>query len=247
MAARAYAALAEWADGARRAWDLYAGTGVIGLHLAARMAGAAGINAGPDTGGIDPNGGVDQAAAITVTGVESETDNVQLAARNYADFAAGPLAARRRNEHGNGNGNENEGGPGLVWDFRQGDAGRLLRHLARAAGKTSASAAMDSRDVSDASDTSDTSTSSSPSDSSLSPDFVAVNPPRVGLGAAEAKALGESGPQRIAYLSCNPASLARDLGFFGLGERYTLCRTTVFDMFPQTPHFETLALLERKE
>lgn len=76
------------------------------------------------------------------------------------------------------------------------------------------------------------------------PDMVIVNPPRPGIGDTGMAAIRRLGPDRLAYLSCNPFSLLRDLAEI-LGE-YALTNLTLYDMFPQTRHFETLALLERK-
>lgn len=75
------------------------------------------------------------------------------------------------------------------------------------------------------------------------PGMVVVNPPRPGVGAAGMLAVKSLAPGRFAYLSCNPFTLLRDLSH--VLDRYRLVDCTVFDMFPQTRHFETLALLER--
>ena len=73
---------------------------------------------------------------------------------------------------------------------------------------------------------------------------VAVNPPRKGLGAAVVRMLARVGPLRIAYLSCNPHTLIRDLSCFA-ESGYTVKHVELFDMFPQTQQVETLAILER--
>jgi 23S rRNA (uracil1939-C5)-methyltransferase len=74
-------------------------------------------------------------------------------------------------------------------------------------------------------------------------DLVVLNPPRTGVAAAVAEALaGPRGPRRILYVSCDPATLARDLGRL---EPYRVTGLEAFDMFPQTAHVETLCELER--
>jgi 23S rRNA (uracil1939-C5)-methyltransferase len=75
----------------------------------------------------------------------------------------------------------------------------------------------------------------------LQPDVIVLDPPRTGLPRGAASALTA---QRVVYLSCDPATLARDLA--SLAERgFHLVRVTGFDLFPQTPHVEVLAILER--
>jgi len=77
----------------------------------------------------------------------------------------------------------------------------------------------------------------------LAPDVVVLDPPRVGLPSGAVAALADVGARRIVYLSCDPATLARDLaGFRARG--YRLRRVEGFDLFPQTPHVEALAVLE---
>jgi len=71
-----------------------------------------------------------------------------------------------------------------------------------------------------------------------------VNPPRGGLDAGVVRTLLEIAPQRIAYLSCSPMTLIRDLGRF-LDGGYRVRHVELFDMFPQTEQVETLAVLER--
>ncbi len=73
-------------------------------------------------------------------------------------------------------------------------------------------------------------------------DLVVVNPPRRGLGPALARRLEDSGARHVLYSSCNPETLARDLGDLA---SYRPVRGRLLDMFPQTPHAEVLVLLER--
>jgi 23S rRNA (uracil1939-C5)-methyltransferase len=74
------------------------------------------------------------------------------------------------------------------------------------------------------------------------PDIVVVNPPRRGLDAETRAAVLASRPGVIAYVSCHPESLARDVE--ALSE-YRLESATVFDLMPGTPQVETLAILRR--
>lgn len=75
-------------------------------------------------------------------------------------------------------------------------------------------------------------------------DCVVVNPPRAGIGEKVVGRLKHLAPPAIAYLSCNPMTLLPDLA--SLSDRYRIESLTLFDMFPQTRHFETLALLTQR-
>ncbi len=78
------------------------------------------------------------------------------------------------------------------------------------------------------------------------PELVVVDPPRAGLHASVIATILGAKPLRIAYLSCNVASLARDLEILQKGfPRYRVAHVKAFDMFPQTAHVETLVVLER--
>jgi 23S rRNA (uracil1939-C5)-methyltransferase len=74
------------------------------------------------------------------------------------------------------------------------------------------------------------------------PDLVITNPPRTGMDPRVTAALERLGPERIVYVSCDPATLARDLGRL---PRFRLALVRAFDLFPQTAHVETVAGLER--
>jgi len=73
---------------------------------------------------------------------------------------------------------------------------------------------------------------------------VIVDPPRTGLSREAATRLARRRPDRIVYVSCDVATQARDLR--ALAESgYQLDQVRVFDMFPNTPHIETVVALER--
>ena len=74
-------------------------------------------------------------------------------------------------------------------------------------------------------------------------DAVVLDPPRTGLGAGVIEQLIELAPPRVVYLSCDPATLARDLQ--RLLPAYRLASLELIDLFPQTFHIEALARLER--
>ena len=76
------------------------------------------------------------------------------------------------------------------------------------------------------------------------PDVVVVDPPRAGLAGKALKRLGEIGAPRIVYVSCNPTTLAGDVKRLADDHGYALRRAKPVDMFPHTPHVETVALLE---
>ncbi|MCL4866929.1 MAG: hypothetical protein KJZ47_13625 [Gemmatimonadales bacterium] len=75
------------------------------------------------------------------------------------------------------------------------------------------------------------------------PAVVVTNPPREGMDEAAVAGIVAREPGRIAYISCDPATLARDLT--RLGDRYAIRQLRAFDLFPQTAHVETVTILER--
>ena len=76
------------------------------------------------------------------------------------------------------------------------------------------------------------------------PDVVITDPPRAGMHNDVVKAIMEAKPGKIVYISCNPATQARDISV--LAERYTVEKIQPVDMFPQTHHVENVALLKIK-
>jgi len=78
----------------------------------------------------------------------------------------------------------------------------------------------------------------------LRPDAVVVDPPRKGLAESVVRDIAAMGPDRVAYISCSPSTLARDVARFE-ETRYRLAAAEAFDMFPRTSHVETVALLSK--
>lgn len=76
------------------------------------------------------------------------------------------------------------------------------------------------------------------------PDVLVVDPPRAGLSAKVVRRVIEASPKRIVYVSCNPTTLAPNAAQL-VEAGYALRRVKPVDMFPQTPHIECVALLER--
>jgi len=72
---------------------------------------------------------------------------------------------------------------------------------------------------------------------------IVVDPPRAGLVTKVIDAIVHAFPKRIVYVSCNTSSLARDIAVFK-DNGYVLKKITWIDLFPQTPHFEAVALIE---
>jgi 23S rRNA (uracil1939-C5)-methyltransferase len=80
--------------------------------------------------------------------------------------------------------------------------------------------------------------------SKLAPDRIVVDPPRSGLGEKAAKALGRMSASHVTYVSCDPATLSRDLRVL-LEFGYRVEQVHLVDMFPQTYHMETVLHLAR--
>jgi 23S rRNA (uracil1939-C5)-methyltransferase len=76
------------------------------------------------------------------------------------------------------------------------------------------------------------------------PDVCLVDPPRAGLSQKVVRRIIESAPRRIVYISCNPTTLAPNAAQL-VEAGYAMRRVVPVDMFPQTPHIECVALLER--
>ena len=79
----------------------------------------------------------------------------------------------------------------------------------------------------------------------LRPDVITVDPPRKGLAPEVIAYVAGMGPKRVVYVSCDPATLGRDVKIFD-GFGYKAVRAAAVDMFPGTRHVETVVLLSRE-
>ncbi len=77
------------------------------------------------------------------------------------------------------------------------------------------------------------------------PDIVVLDPPRAGIHPDVANVLLEAAPKRMVYVSCNPASQARDLAL--LSEKYVITKVMPVDMFPHTHHVENVVALALRD
>ena len=75
------------------------------------------------------------------------------------------------------------------------------------------------------------------------PDVICLDPPRKGLSPNVVAHLRQDGPPTIIYMSCHPATFARDA--VAMADRYVIQKIAAFDMMPQTKHVEVLALMHR--
>ena len=76
------------------------------------------------------------------------------------------------------------------------------------------------------------------------PDIIITDPPRAGMHPDVVKTILRAQPKRVVYVSCNPATQARDLA--DMDESYKVTAVQPVDMFPHTPHVENVVLLERR-
>lgn len=77
-------------------------------------------------------------------------------------------------------------------------------------------------------------------------DVVVLDPPRTGAGRAVVDAVAARTPRRIVYVACDPAALARDVGYLA-AHGYGLTSVRGFDLFPHTHHVEAVAVLDRQD
>lgn len=76
------------------------------------------------------------------------------------------------------------------------------------------------------------------------PDVIILDPPRAGIHPDVAKVILEAAPKKVVYVSCNPATQARDIAL--MSENYRITKVQPVDMFPHTHHLENVVLLEKR-
>jgi 23S rRNA (uracil1939-C5)-methyltransferase len=76
------------------------------------------------------------------------------------------------------------------------------------------------------------------------PDVIITDPPRAGMHPDVINVILNAAPKRIVYVSCNPATQARDLQL--MDAQYKVAAVQPVDMFPHTPHVENVVLLEKR-
>lgn len=81
-------------------------------------------------------------------------------------------------------------------------------------------------------------------DEGIRPDVIVVDPPRKGVSADVIDAIGKMSPDRVVYVSCDPATLARDVKLL-CTKGYTLTHAEAVDLFPRTAHVESVVLMSR--
>ena len=77
------------------------------------------------------------------------------------------------------------------------------------------------------------------------PDIIITDPPRSGMHEKVINTILEANPAKVVYVSCNPATQARDIAL--MAEKYTVAMCQPVDMFPHTQHVENVALLIKKD
>ena len=84
------------------------------------------------------------------------------------------------------------------------------------------------------------------SEEGIHPDVIVVDPPRKGLDETVVKAMAQMAPAKIVYVSCDPATLARDIKRL-TEQGYTLTHAEALDMFPRCAHVESVVRLSREK
>ena len=77
------------------------------------------------------------------------------------------------------------------------------------------------------------------------PDVIITDPPRAGMDEKVVQVICEAAPEKVVYVSCNPATQARDLA--AMDHLYKVTKVQAVDMFPQTHHVENVVLLEKRK
>ena len=228
--ARLYEKALEYADlkGQESVWDLYCGIGTISLFLARKAGQVYGVE-------IIPEAIEDARANARRNGIENAHFFVGKAEEILPDFYEGKGSFAQRageSEMGMHNPAQDRGGHGQAESGENiCDHGQVeSRENTGALKKTEGSQEKKGRDA--------------VAGDALHPDVIVVDPPRKGCDGICLQTMLRMQPDRIVYVSCDPATLARDLKILCQGG-YALKRVCPVDQFPQTTHVECIALIQR--
>lgn len=229
--ARLYEKALEYADlkGQESVWDLYCGIGTISLFLARKAGQVYGVE-------IIPEAIEDARANARRNGIENAHFFVGKAEEVLPEFYEGKGSFAQRAgepEMGMHSLAQDRGGHGQAESGENiCDHGQVKsRENTGALKKTEGSQEKKGRDA--------------VADDALHPDVIVVDPPRKGCDGICLQTMLRMQPDRIVYVSCDPATLARDLKILCQGG-YALKGVCPVDQFPQTTHVETVVLLSRK-
>ena len=225
QAQRLYEKAIEFANltGRETVLDLYCGTGTITLALSRRAGRAIGVE-------IIPQAIEDARENAARNGVENVeffcADAGEAAKRLAGQQAAGNRQQETGSQHWATNDNPEIPAPGTADSGQQPVASLPLAGKEPPQGADGASSVLRSAAI------------------AAGPDVIVVDPPRKGLSPDVIDAMVAMAPARIVYVSCDPATLARDVKLL-TAQGYTLTQTEAFDLFPRTFHVETVVSLSQ--
>ncbi|KQS17623.1 methyltransferase domain-containing protein [Frigoribacterium sp. Leaf186] len=241
IAAGLYDQAARWVDDLdpARVWDLYCGVGGFALHVARPGSGRTSRHAHREVVGIETS--EEAVASARGSARRAGLEHVRFAADDATRFATSSgsgssVSAENEVPASSGSASSETAGPESAGSASAGNAGSA------SAGPASAGSGVPASSASASSASASSSSASSAADAAP-PELVIVNPPRRGIGATLAGWLEASDVEHVVYSSCNPVTLASDLDAM---PSFEVVAARVFDMFPQTPHLEAMALLRRR-
>ncbi len=204
--------------GTETVWDLYCGIGTISLFLARKARYVYGVE-------VSEAAVADARNNARINGIGNVEFFAGKAEEVLPDFYEKNRAREEKGEKGEAVAGEEEeavGGEGREW--KGGESAGIGEEKRKDPGGSG----------------------QRPDGDMLRPDVIVVDPPRKGCDQKCLETILKMRPERVVYVSCDPATLARDLKFL-CREAYALREVQTVDMFPQTGHVETVCLMSRVE